>query len=158
VKALANVVQAAGVALVLDGHPELAGRSGADGAHLAGLEAFTAAVDSLKPARIAGCGGLHSRDDAMAAGERGADYVMFGEPEADGSRPSFGAILDRVGWWADLFEVPCVAYAATLDEVGPLAATGVDFVAIGGSIWDDPRGPAAAVAEAAAKLTVPEKV
>jgi thiamine-phosphate pyrophosphorylase len=158
VKALANVVQAAGVALVLDGHPELAGRSGADGAHLAGLEAFTAAVDSLKPARIAGCGGLHSRDDAMAAGERGADYVMFGEPEADGSRPSFGAILDRVGWWADLFEVPCVVYAATLDEVGPLAATGVDFVAIGGSIWDDPRGPAAAVAEAAAKLTVPEKV
>jgi thiamine-phosphate pyrophosphorylase len=158
VKALANVVQAAGAALVLDGHPELAGRSGADGAHLTGLEAFTAAVDSLKPARIAGCGGLHNRDDAMAAGERGADYVMFGEPEPDGSRPSFGAILDRVGWWADLFEVPCVAYAATLDEVGPLAATGVDFVAIGGSIWDDPRGPAAAVAEAAAKLTVPEKV
>jgi len=158
VKTLANVVQAAGAALVLDGHAELAGRSGADGAHLSGLEAFSAAVESLKPARIAGCGGLHSRDDAMVAGERGADYVMFGEPEADGSRPSFNAILERLSWWADLFEVPCVAYAATLDDVGPLAAAGADFVAIGGGIWDDPRGPAAAVAEAAAKLTMPEKV
>ena len=115
VKALAAIVQPTGAALVLDGHAELAGRSGADGAHLTGLEAFTAAVDNLKPARIAGCGGLHGRDDAMVAGERGADYVMFGEPEADGGRPSFSAILDRVGWWAELFEVPCVAYAATLD-------------------------------------------
>jgi thiamine-phosphate pyrophosphorylase len=94
----------------------------------------------------------------MVAGERGADYVMFGELEADGSRPSFNAILDRVAWWAELFEVPCVAYAATLDEVGPLAAAGADFVAIGGGIWDDPRGPAAAVIDAAAKLAVPEKV
>jgi thiamine-phosphate pyrophosphorylase len=83
---------------------------------------------------------------------------MFGEPEADGSRPSFGAIVERVGWWAELFEVPCIAYAASLDEVGPLAAAGADFVAIGGSIWDDPRGPAAAVADADAKLALPENV
>jgi thiamine-phosphate pyrophosphorylase len=158
VKALAAIVQPSSAALVLDGHAEFAGRSGADGAHLTGLEAFTAAVDSLKPTRIAGCGGLHSRDDAMAAAERGADYVMFGEPEADGSRPSFGAIVERVGWWAELFEVPCIAYAASLDEVGPLAAAGADFVAIGGSIWDDPRGPAAAVADADAKLALPENV
>jgi thiamine-phosphate pyrophosphorylase len=157
VKLLANVVQTAGAALLLDGHADIAARAGADGAHLTGLEALAAAVDGLKPARIAGCGGLHSRDDAMVAGEN-ADYVMFGEPEADGSRPSFGGVLDRVIWWAELFEVPCVAYAATLDEVAQFAAAGADFVAIGGSIWDDPRGPAAAVTEAAAKLSVPEQV
>jgi thiamine-phosphate pyrophosphorylase len=157
VKVLANVVQQAGAALVLDGHADIAARAGADGAHLTGIEALAAAVDGLKPARIAGCGGLHSRDDAMVAGEN-ADYVMFGEPEADGGRPSFGGILDRVVWWADLFEVPCAAYANTLDEIGQLAAAGADFVAIGGGIWDDPRGPAAAVAEAAAKLSVPEQV
>src|SRR5882757_611925 len=52
VKLLANVVQATGAALVLDGHPDIAARGGADGAHLTGLEAFAAAVDSLKPARI----------------------------------------------------------------------------------------------------------
>jgi thiamine-phosphate pyrophosphorylase len=157
VKLLANIVQQAGAALLLDGHADIAARAGADGAHLTGIEALAAAVDSLKPARIAGCGGLHSRDDAMVAGEN-ADYVMFGEPEADGSRPSFSGILDRVVWWAELFEVPCAAYANTLDEIGQLAAAGADFVAIGGGIWDDPRGPAAAVAEAAAKLSVPEQV
>ena len=157
VKLLANVVQPAGAALLLDGHADIAARAGADGAHLTGLEALAAAVDGLKPARIAGCGGLHSRDDAMVAGEN-ADYVMFGEPEADGSRPSFGGILDRVVWWAELFEVPCAAYANSVDEIGQLAAAGADFIAIGGSIWDDPRGPAAAVAEAAAKLSVPEQV
>jgi thiamine-phosphate pyrophosphorylase len=158
VKVLANVVQPSGAALVLDGHPDIAARAGADGAHLTGIEAFTAAVDGLKPARIAGCGGLHSRDDSMVAGERGADYVMFGEPDADGSRPSFGGILDRVVWWAELFEIPCVAFAATLEEVGQLASAGADFIAIGCGLWDDPRGPAAVVAEAAAKLAVPEQV
>ncbi|MBX9825935.1 MAG: thiamine phosphate synthase [Xanthobacteraceae bacterium] len=156
VKALASVVQETGAALVLDGQPDIAARAGADGAHLTGVAAFTAAVEGLKPARIAGCGGLHTRDDAMMAGENGADYVMFGEPEAEGRRPSLPAIIDRVEWWAEVFEIPCVGFAATLDEVGPLAAAGADFVALGESIWDDPRGPAAAVADAATRLGVPE--
>jgi thiamine-phosphate pyrophosphorylase len=156
VKALAGAVQETGAALILDGHAGIAAKGGADGSHLAGVEDFIAAVDGLKPERIAGCGGLHTRHDAMLAAERGADYVMFGEPEASGGRPSFAAIVERIEWWSGLFEIPCVGYAATLDEVGPLAAAGADFVAIGGTIWDDPRGPAAAVADAAAKLNVPE--
>ena len=56
----------------------------------------------------------------MLAGERGADYVMFGEPDADGQRPSFEAIIERIEWWAEVFDVPCVGFAATLDEIGPL--------------------------------------
>jgi thiamine-phosphate pyrophosphorylase len=156
VKAVAGAVQETGAALILDGNAGIAAKAGADGSHLAGVEAFIAAVDGLKPARIAGCGGLHTRHDAMLAAERDADYVMFGEPEAGGSRPSFAAIVERIEWWSGLFEIPCVGYAATLDEVGSLAAAGADFVAIGGTIWDDPRGPAAAVADAAAKLNVPE--
>jgi thiamine-phosphate pyrophosphorylase len=92
----------------------------------------------------------------MTAAEQGADYVMFGDAH-DGRRPSFEAIVDRVAWWAEVFEVPCVALAESIDEVGPLAAAGADFVAIGGFIWNDQRGIAAAVTEAAAKL-VPEAV
>ena len=99
VKALAPVVQGRDIALVLDGEPAIATRGGADGAHLTGRDSFLAAVDTLKPARIAGCGGLTTRDDAMTVAERGADYVMFGEPR-DGRRPSFDAILERVAWWA----------------------------------------------------------
>jgi thiamine-phosphate pyrophosphorylase len=155
VKALAEVAQRKDVALVLDGYPDIAARGGADGAHLTGIEAFSAAVDSLKPARIAGCGGLHTRHDAMLAGERGADYVMFGEPEADARRPSFPGIIERVEWWAEVFEIPCVAFAGSMDEIGALAGAGADFIAIGG-IWDAPNGPAAAVAEAAQRLKAPE--
>jgi len=158
IKALVAVVQPKGVALLIDGHAALAARAGADGAHLTGIEAFAAEGASLRPARIAGCGGLATRHDAMLAGERGADYVMFGEPDGDGRRPSFEAILQRIEWWAELFEIPCVGCAATLGEVGPLAEAGADFVAIGDALWDDPRGPAAAIVDVAARLKPRELV
>ena len=80
-KTIAAIAQRRDIALLLDGHPEIAARAGADGAHLTGTEALTAALGTLKPDRIAGAGGLHSRHDAMLAGESGADYVMFGEPD-----------------------------------------------------------------------------
>jgi thiamine-phosphate pyrophosphorylase len=86
----------------------------------------------------------------MEAAQAGADYVMFGEPDAAGKRPSFEAIQDRVAWWSEVFEVPCVAYADNLAEVDALGAA--EFVALGAFVFDDPRGPAAAVADAAARL------
>ena len=97
---------------MLDGHAEIAARAGADGAHLTGIEAFSAAVEGLKPARIAGCGGLHSRDDAMVAGERGADYVMFGEPSRDGSRPRSRRSSNASSGGRSCSTVPCVGFAA----------------------------------------------
>ncbi|MCC6780844.1 MAG: thiamine phosphate synthase [Hyphomicrobiales bacterium] len=156
VQALAPMVQDRGVAVLLDGHPELAGRTGADGAHLTGIEAFEAACPMLKPARIAGCGGVATRHDAMVAAEAGADYVMFGEPDASGHRPTLEAILERIAWWAELFEVPCVGFAASLEEVAPLAVAGADFVAVGDFIFRDPRGPGPAVADAARRLVPAE--
>jgi thiamine-phosphate pyrophosphorylase len=152
-KALAPIVQDKSAALLLDGHVELAARAGADGAHLKGLDAFTGALAQLKPDRIAGCGGLDSRHDAMTAAETSADYVMFGEPDGAGARPSFGAIEDRIAWWADVFEIPCVGYAASPDEVAPLVKAGADFIALGDWLWRDPR---ACVAEAASHLLLPE--
>jgi thiamine-phosphate pyrophosphorylase len=150
-KAIAPTVQSAGAALLLDGFAELAARAGADGSHLNGIEALQAGLAALKPARIAGCGGLATRHDAMLVAEAGADYVMFGEPDATGRRPSFDAVAERVAWWAELFEVPCVGFAASLDEVGPLAAAGADFVAMD-CVFTDPGGTSAAVADAARRL------
>jgi thiamine-phosphate pyrophosphorylase len=152
-KALGTVVQDQGAALLLDGHVDLVARAGADGAHLTGLDAFTGALDRLKPDRIAGCGGLESRHDAMTAAEAGADYVMFGEPDGAGARPSFAAIEDRIAWWADVFEIPCVGYAASPGEVAPLVKAGADFIALGDWLWRDPR---ACVAEAVRHLRLPE--
>ncbi len=156
IKMLASLVQARGAALLVDGRTELVGRAGADGAHLTGLDEFSAALATLKPERIAGCGGLYSRHEAMTAAETGADYVMFGEPEDSGRRPSFEAIVERVEWWAEVFEIPCVAYAASADEVEPLVSAGADFIALGDWVFADPRGAAAAVAGAAALLAVTE--
>jgi thiamine-phosphate pyrophosphorylase len=145
VKALAPAIQDGGAALLLDGHVELVARAGADGAHLTGIEAMEDALPSLKPDRIAGVGGLTTRHDSMAAGEAGADYVLFGEPDAQGQRPSTEAIAERLQWWAELFEPPCVGFAASREEAHEFAAAGADFVLVSDFIWADPRGAAAAL-------------
>jgi thiamine-phosphate pyrophosphorylase len=157
IKMLGPIVQDRGVALLLDGHVDIVARAGVDGAHLSGIDAFQSALATLKP-RIAGCDGLNTRHDAMLAAESGADYVMFGEPEPDGLRPTFEAVIERVAWWAEVFEAPCVGFAASLDEVEALAQAGADFVAVGDFAWNDARGVAAAVMEAARRLTVAEPV
>jgi thiamine-phosphate pyrophosphorylase len=145
IKALAPIIQHSGAAVLLDGHVELVARAGADGAHLNGIEALGEALPSLKPDRIAGVGGLTTRHDSMAAGEAGADYVLFGEPDGRGERPSVEAIAERLQWWAELFEPPCVGFAASREEAGEFAAAGADFVLVGDFIWNDPRGAAAAL-------------
>jgi len=152
VKAIAPVVQGAGTALLLDDRADIVARAGADGAHLAGPDALKAAVALLKPNFIAGAGRLRSRHDAMVAAEAGADYVMFGEPDAAGHRPARDAVIDRIAWWAEVFEIPCVAHAATLDEIDVLVAAGADFVAVGDALFEDPRGPVGAAADAATRL------
>lgn len=152
IKAIAPVIQRTGAALILDGHADLVARSGADGAHLSGLEEFESAVGGLKPDRIAGAGELESKHDTMLAAEQGADYIMFGRPDADGDRPDFGAILDRVEWWAEVFQIPCVGFATSLDEVEPLAKAGAEFIALGDFVFDGSRPAREIVASAAALL------
>jgi thiamine-phosphate pyrophosphorylase len=156
IKALGPAAQQHGAALLVDGHPELVARSGADGAHLTGIDDVTEALGKLKPDWIVGAGGLAIRHDAMAAAEGGADYVMFGEPDEHGQRPGFEAILERVAWWAEVFEAPCVAYAGSIDEIAALVEAGADFVALGDWLWNDPQNVAATVASAAPHLRLPE--
>jgi thiamine-phosphate pyrophosphorylase len=147
VKALVPVVQNGGAALLLDGHVDLVARGGADGAHVSGIAGLEDALPSLKPDRIAGVGGLATRHDSMAAGELGADYVLFGEPDANGQRPSREAIAERLQWWEELFEPPCVGFAVSREEAGEFAAAGADFVLVGDFIWADPRGAEAALTD-----------
>ena len=147
IKALAPVIQDKGAALLVEGHVELVARGGADGAHLTGIAAMEEALPTLKPDRIAGVGGLATRHDSMAAGEAGADYVLFGEPDAKQQRPSIDAIAERLEWWAELFEPPCVGFAVSLEEAREFAAAGADFVLVGDFIWNDARGAAVALKE-----------
>jgi len=92
----------------------------------------------------------------MTAAEQGADYVLFGEPDAAGVRPAFAAIEERVAWWAELFEAPCVGYAGAPVEVASLAAAGADFVALGDWLWQDETKITALLAQASEHLRLPE--
>jgi thiamine-phosphate pyrophosphorylase len=138
VKRLAGPVQANNVALVVEDSALVATRGGADGVHVGGgPEAIAEARSSLKGERIIGAGGLRARHDAMDVGEAGVDYVMFGEPRADGSVPPLAAVIERAGWWAEIFETPCVAYAPDADSVPALVETGAEFVALGAWAFED---------------------
>lgn len=156
IKAIAPLVQRAGAALLVGERTETVARSGADGAHLTGIDAITDALGKLKPDWIVGAGGLAIRHDAMSAAEGGVDYVMFGEPDEHGERPTFEAIIERVSWWAEVFEAPCVAYAASIQEVAALVEAGADFIALGDWIWSDPQNIAATIASAMPHLVLPE--
>lgn len=136
VKRLAPIVQALDAAVLVEDEAAVATRGGADGVHVrGGIEAVRTAVERLRPERIVGCGGLRSRHAAMEAGEAEVDYVMFGEPYTDrnGSEiiPPLADVLAQAGWWAPLFETPCVAYAASAEAAAALRATGAEFVALG---------------------------
>jgi thiamine-phosphate pyrophosphorylase len=158
VKALAPVVQDKGAALLLDARADLVARGGADGAHISGISDFTAALEMLKPERIVGAGGLASRHDAMLAAEQGADYVMFGEPDPTGKCPAFAAVEERVSWWAEVFEIPCVGYSESLQTISPLVAAGIDFIALGDAVWREPGSIAETIREASRHLRLPEPI
>jgi thiamine-phosphate pyrophosphorylase len=153
VKALIDVTEPAGVALLIDA-PSLVMRAGADGAHMRvttdTLEKLVPdAIKALKKEdRILGIGGLRAKHDAMIAGEYDVDYVSFGDPAPDGYVPPIDQIAERAGWWAEIFNVPCVAHAASLADVATLTKVGADFISLREAIWDDARGPVAAMQEA----------
>jgi thiamine-phosphate pyrophosphorylase len=147
---LVPLAQARGAACLVEGDPQLAVRTGADGVHIEDEgETLANALGVLHPRGIVGAGGLSTRDAAMSAGEAGADYLMFGGPNSDEPHAS---IVEQVAWWAEIFNVPCVGFARELSGVSDLFRAGADFIALGDAVFSDPRGPAAALREAAAMI------
>jgi thiamine-phosphate pyrophosphorylase len=154
VKALCPPVQALGVAVIIEADVPVAVRGGADGVHVESDAALLrAAREAMPEGRSVGAGHCRSRHDAMDAGEANVDYVMFGEPRRDGSLPAASAVIERAQWWAEIFQTPCVAYAASREMVGPLAATGAEFIALGDWLWSE-TDIKAAIAECLAAARV----
>jgi thiamine-phosphate pyrophosphorylase len=152
-KPIVALGQEKGAAMLLVDTPDIVARAGADGVHVSRPEALQAALEMLKPHdRIVGAGGARARHDAMEAAEAGADYVLFGEPDEAGQCPPLPAVLERAGWWAEVFQTPCVAFVPSLGDVAAMAATGCEFVALGDAVFTHPEGPAAAVRSALAAI------
>jgi thiamine-phosphate pyrophosphorylase len=157
VGALAPLLQKHGVACLVADDPQLAARVNADGVHIEGAGPdLLSALRSLQPGHIVGAGGLETRDAAMTAGEAGADYLMFGGPAS--SEPH-ACIVERVAWWTEIFNIPCVGYAHDLGAIGDLVRAGADFIALGDAFFADPRGATAALRDAAHLISpLPEKI
>ena len=142
-RALAPIAQRHGAAALVEADARLAVRAEADGVHLAGVgPALDEVLASLQPDRIVGVGALEDRDAAMRAGEVGVDYLMFGGPDASETHED---VADQALWWAEIFNVPCVAYAHHPTLAGALARTGAEFVALCEGLWDAPDAIAATI-------------
>jgi thiamine-phosphate pyrophosphorylase len=90
----------------------------------------------------------------MTSAESGADYVLFGRFDAPFEPERQDELMERVAWWAELFEVPCVAAADSLRALERMARAGADFVALRHAVWAAPEGPATAVRQANAQIRI----
>jgi len=145
------------VSFIVNDSMALAKRLGADGVHLGQDDGDPREARALLgPKAQIGVTCHDSRHLAMAAGEAGADYVAFGSFYPTTTKevrhhpdPSI------LGWWTTLFELPCVAIGGiTPANSAPLVEAGADFLAVCGSVWNDPAGEAAAV-QAFAQVLAP---
>jgi len=135
-RALVGVAQAKGVAVLIEGDAQLARAVCADGLHMPWSKEPVAHYGEARQIMgdrfSVGVDAGPSRDDAMALGEAGADYVGFGIPANLEDREMARACrLALIEWWSEIFEVPCVAFdVETSEDAAVLAHAGADFVAL----------------------------
>jgi thiamine-phosphate pyrophosphorylase len=121
--------------------------SGCDGVHLATESDVAAARAAVGKNGIVGVYCAASRHTAMEAAEAGADYIAF-------SQNAYAPKEPIVGWWVDVFEIPCVAF----DPVEPkdldiLLPQKPDFIRPGDAMWESPEAATQIVAELTRRLT-----
>lgn len=133
---LVAAAQKAGAAALIESDAGLARTLRADGVHLAVTEtaegSYEEARETLGGRALIGLDAGRSRHDAMTVGEAGADYIGFGIPAFVKERETaIERRLELISWWAEIFEVPCVAFdVASPEEARALAEAGADFIAI----------------------------
>jgi thiamine-phosphate pyrophosphorylase len=129
--------QAADVAVLVQDRCDVANAHHCDGVHMpANPSSLRAVRRALGEDAILGADCGDSRHLAMVAGELDCDYVSFD-----------ASAVETVGWWAEMMEVPCVAWGGIdLERAPALLRAGADFLAVGRAVWDHPDGPGAAVA------------
>jgi thiamine-phosphate pyrophosphorylase len=147
-EALVPIAQVRGTAVLIHNDTQVAGRTHADGVHVdSGPADLAAAIAAFRPKKIVGAGGLRSRDEAMRAGEAGADYVFFGRLDGDTGDAIFDKAFDLAEWWSSVFVVPAIVMGGrSLASVRQAAEAHIEFVALGRAVFEH-ADPAAAVAE-----------
>ena len=162
VRGLVTAGQSKGVAVLIEGDARLARTLKADGVHVPvsddGAGAYGEAREIVGSGSIVGIDVGRSRHDAMTAGEDGADFIGFGIPAFVKDRDASAARrLELVAWWAEIFEVPCVAFDVdTIEDARDLAEAGADFIAVTALAGTSPAAVADRVRAFADALRDPE--
>jgi len=145
IEAVLPVLDAAGVATVVNDHPGLAVSCGAPWVHLGQEDFFDAGhrgVDDL-PCRRAGCRvGLstHAPDQCERAVRAGADYVAIGPVYATGTKPTARPVtLEYVRWAGASVTVPWFAIGGiNLRTVDAVVEAGARSICVVSAILDSP--------------------
>ncbi|MDE2230236.1 MAG: thiamine phosphate synthase [Alphaproteobacteria bacterium] len=142
------IAQDRGVAFLMNDRADLALACGCDGVHLGQDDTpYDEARRLLGTDRVVGVTCHASRDLALQAAEKGADYVAFGAFFPTQTKLAKGAAdPELLRWWSTATTVPCVAIGGiTPENCAPLVAAGADFLAVIAAVWNHPQGPGAAV-------------
>ncbi len=144
---LRPIVQNRNVAFLLNDRPDLAVKSGCDGAHIGQTDGGAKQARKILGDLTMGVTCHNSRHLAMEAGEAGADYVAFGAFYATTTKePPEMAEIETLKLWAETMEIPCVAIGGiTAENCSPLVQAGAEFLAVVGAVWNHSQGPAEGV-------------
>lgn len=149
---LVPLIQDFGAAAIIADDTRCAGRVKADGLHVSSgdLDALSETIERFHPKLIVGASGFATRHDALDAGERMPDYILFGRLAGGGEAEAQAADLAMAEWWAEIVEVPCIVMAGgSVESVREAALTGAEFVALPASLFDGSAGADATGASAA---------
>jgi thiamine-phosphate pyrophosphorylase len=132
---LIDLVQAAGIACLIENDIPLAESLGADGVHIdADAEGYAHAREVLGESANIGVGCGLSKHAAMRHAEMGANYVAFSPDNAD--IDGIDSCAELISWWAEIFVVPCIAWNIDdAEQAARLASLGADFIAPERAIW-----------------------
>lgn len=134
-KSVIKNVQSQNIAALVSNDPKLAKEVGADGVHMHWRAAIAADYEAARAlgggAMMIGAEAGKSRHDAMVLAETNADYVAFGVPATLKDQETARARqIELVAWWAEMFEIPVVAFdIATPEQAASLKTAGADFIA-----------------------------
>ena len=143
---LCPAIQKRDIAVILEGLPALARETGCDGAHVSATDIAAARTLLGEDLQLgASCG--TSRDEAMTAGESGADYISFGPASTEIDEETSPSALAE--WWVSIAELPVVTEISKIpasdtpemSNLQKLLAVS-DFLAVGGeddNFWKNPE-------------------
>lgn len=132
-QAFVDTAKRQNIAILIEDALELAEALDADGLHLkADTDRLAQARQRLGEGKSIGVSCGLSRHEMMVMAEGGADYIALGELPADGPRAKDERVA-LIEWWAELFEVPCVAWLEegdTAEDANRYVQAGADFLCL----------------------------